>query len=121
MLGNPSNVIYSDINNEVCLSIPNSSGVSQGNPLSTFLFNLTQAKPLKNNFLLSFHDDHFIVGNPEDALNVTAVLEFELRLIGLQLSHSKSKIWSPTPFSEDAINLATQANLVPVSLTEASS
>jgi hypothetical protein len=78
-------------------------GVVQGSPISGLIFNLTQADTMirvrtshPDNLILSLHDDHFIVGPPEQALTAAGDLALQLKEIGLDINLTKSKIYSPS-------------------------
>jgi hypothetical protein len=77
------------------------TGCPQGSPLSTLWFNLTQAGPVSRVCeaypavtILSFHDDHFVIGEPEEALKAFDLLVEELQQINLQVCASKSQVYS---------------------------
>jgi hypothetical protein len=85
----------------------------QGSPISGLLFNLAQADAMKrvrsqnpDNVIVSLHDDHFIVGPPEDALAAAKDVADQMNEIGLQINLAKSKIYSPTPLPRESTRKA---------------
>ena len=118
LLAKASNVIYNDYDKNTCLNISNNSGVSQGNPISPFLFNLVQAEALQKTRdehpsvkIYSFHDDHFLIGDVNVIPNALETLSRNLAQIGLNLSMNKTTIWSSEILPDEFITYMTNTNI----------
>lgn len=77
-------------------------GTVQGNSLSPLWFNIAQDFVLKQFYkeitdkvkLISFHDDHYLLGPIEDVLPAFDKLIQKLKIVGLEVNISKSQIFS---------------------------
>lgn len=76
-------------------------GTVQGNSMSPLWFNIGQDIVLKQFMeecsdirLLSYHDDHYILGSVTNVLTAFKVLKDKLDSIGLKVNNSKSNIFS---------------------------
>jgi hypothetical protein len=77
------------------------TGCPQGSPLSTLWFNLAQAGPIDRvreahpeAVIVSYHDDHYVIADPLEALQMFDQLTRELESIGLAVNPNKSQIYS---------------------------
>jgi hypothetical protein len=110
LLGDKSTVVYNCNKTGLTMPIDMECGFSQGDPISGSLFNISQAEAIQNVrerhpdvTILSLHDDHFIIGFPEEALEAWVTLTEELDNIGLSVKREKTKL-----FSFQDMNMACQ-------------
>jgi hypothetical protein len=93
-------VFYSDKKKEICLEVKMEKGVPQGNPMSTINFNLSQVKAIDeikrqhpDVHFLSFHDDHYFVGECESIFRALVTFDAEMTPLGLERAAGKSKFY----------------------------
>jgi hypothetical protein len=110
-IGKSNSIVYNDSKEGITFKVEMSSGVCQGDPISESLFNITQAARLKairdlhpEIILLSYHDDHFILGEPDYVLSALKTFDVEMEKIALVRSKTKSEGFS---FGNTEINVIT--------------
>jgi hypothetical protein len=116
---NPT-VIFNDKRANVNFAIEMQRGLNQGNPLSGTLFNLAQAdilNDIRSRFpditILSYMDDHYIIGPPDVALSVLPVFDQLFATIGLERAPLKSQIYRPVEL-EDGVRQSAEIHQVSV-------
>ena len=117
MYFNVTNIFYRD-----GVHIQTDTGVTQGDPLGGFLFSAALSKALKNMVIpddvlfFRFADDMYIVGPPEQAFALRALIAQRIATVGLELAPGKSHMWMPDTLNHadrhDAQELAPQHNVV---------
>jgi len=78
-------------------------GVPQGNPISGTFFNITGAHALStvrlnhpSIFLLSFHDDDYFIGPPNDIFQAIHSLDTAMQPLGLSHNVLKCQLFDPS-------------------------
>jgi hypothetical protein len=83
-------------------------GVMQGGPFSGSIFNICQAPVVAktkldnpNVTILSIHDGHLILGNPDDVLKAFIDLSKYLSIAGYKINNAKSELFSFTDLNDE--------------------
>ena len=118
--GEASTVCY-DVLGEARRTLPNTRGVTQGDPLGPILFMMGTKRPLTetrdlhpNVTIPSYLDDMNIVGPAMEALAALDTLKEKLKDIGLSVNLTKTKLYSRTALSADAEAAAAEAEITVV-------
>ena len=89
---------------------------AQGNPISGTFFNVSRANALRtirsnhsNVYLLSFHDDDYFIGLPDDVFSAVYNFDTCMEPIGLSRNRDKCQLYDPSGFHDDLIDRCIQA------------
>ena len=98
-------VDYTNFKEKKCMRVQMERGVPQGNPLSGSIFNIFRADALEELrqqhdrvVILSFHDDDYFLGEPDDIFQAVLSLDLKMQPLGIVRNHTKCKIYDPNGF-----------------------
>ena len=116
LLKEPLVTDYCNFKRKQCLRVTMQRGVPQGNPISGTFFNITRADALstvRSNhpsiFLLSFHDDDYFIGPPNDIFQAIHSFDTVMQPLGLSRNELKCQLYDPSGVHDDLEQLCIEA------------
>jgi len=116
LLKDPLVTDYCNFKKKQCMRVFMERGVPQGNPMSGTFFNISRANALAsvrsnhpNIFLLSFHDDDYFVGLPDDIFPAIETFDDLMLPLGLSRNRTKCQLYDPSGRHEDLYDRCTIA------------
>ena len=116
LLKDPLVTHYTNFKKKQCLSVSMERGVPQGNPISGTFFNVSRANALRtvrsnhnNIYLLSFHDDDYFIGLPDDIFPAVDNFDICMEPLGLSRNRDKCQLYDPSGIHDDLEDRCIQA------------
>jgi hypothetical protein len=123
LLKDPLVTHFTNFKSKKCLSVSMERGVPQGNPMSGTIFNISRADALKSVkmnhpdiYLLSFHDDDYFIGLPDDIFSAVDSFDHFMEPLGLTRNRAKCELYDPSGIYEDLVDRRIQAQCTKVLL-----
>ena len=115
LLKDPLVTHYTNFKKKQCLGVSMQRRVAEGNPISGTFFNVSRANALRtirsnhnNVYLLSFHDDDYFIGLPDDVFSAVHNFDICMEPLGLSRNRDKCQLYDPFGFHDD---LADRCNV----------
>jgi len=100
-------VDYTNFNEKKCMRVQMDRGVPQGNPISGSIFNIFRSDELEELrqendrvIILSFHDDDYFLGEPNDVFPAVLSLDNKMQPLGIMRNQAKCKVYDPNGVHE---------------------
>jgi len=103
LLKYPIQIDISNFRKKKNMRVDMERGVTQGNPMSGIYFNLCRVNALKvvrrehgRIQMISYHDDDYFLGLPEDVFEALATYDINMDTIGINRNRLKSQLYDPS-------------------------
>jgi hypothetical protein len=102
LLKQPLQIDFTNHKAKKCMRATMERGVPQGNPMSGTFFNILRVDSLaevrnahQNVFLLSFQDDDYFIGRPDDVFEAVTHFDECMGPLGIERNRGKCEIYDP--------------------------